>query len=74
MKTQREVSPKTVDKAQRLSELLLEAQILANELVVNNEFGDLKIGSTNIDMLIMEIKYNVIQYKKDIQSAMAHSF
>jgi hypothetical protein len=47
-------------------------------LVQNDELGVLKVkeidGLTNVDYMLMHLKYKVADYKKDIQDAMAHKF
>jgi hypothetical protein len=70
MKTIKEVSPATTEKAQRLAALLEEAQRLANELVANDELKILKIDGMNIDYRIMQLKHKTLDYRQDIQDAM----
>jgi hypothetical protein len=70
----KEISPATVEKAQRIASLLEEAQLLSNELIANDQLKVLKIDGDNIDLLIMKIKYKVLDYRQDIRNAMAHKF
>ena len=72
--TIKEVSPATSDKAQKLVLLLEQAQLLASELMVNDELKVLKIEGVNIDYLIVELKRKILDYRQDIIDAMAHKF
>jgi hypothetical protein len=76
--TVKEVSPATADKAQKLANLLLEAQEIANELVANDELKVLKLEVSeldyNLDCAIMKLRHMVLDYRQDIQDAMAHKF
>lgn len=52
----------TVVKAEKLFQLLEEAQLIANELVANDELKVLKEDDVNIDYLLMRFKYKVLDY------------
>lgn len=68
----KEVSPATIAKAEKLIVLLREAQTLAIELMKNDTLKVLKVKGTeletNLDYQIMQCKFVIQQYKKDIEN------
>lgn len=56
-----------MEKAQILADLLTEAQILANELVLNDEFGILLISGFRIGYVIMRAKDQVLKYRSRLE-------
>lgn len=69
MTSTNEVTPLTASKANKLESLLLEAQELANELVVNDKLKVLRIENQNISHRIMKIRHAVIDYEEYIRDA-----
>lgn len=56
-----------MEKAQILADLLTKVQILANELVCNDEFGTLFISGFRIGYVIMRVKDQVLKYRSRLE-------
>ena len=63
---EKEVTPATILKAQKVADLLLEAQLIANELIANDILKVLKVDGLNIDYCIMQTRHQVLDYRNQL--------